>query len=286
MNTTSENATEWRGDNWSILSPSWPGVEKIRYLVIFGDSYSETDPWGISLHPSVEEPLGIAFPGITMTDGGPNWVGHLVHKRQPPILVYNYAKSGHTIDGVKQQRLRFFKSSAQPSSSWSADESLFVTWVGINDLARSTDFEGMLEKLFTVQQGLYEDGARNFLFIDVPPIERSPAYRALTKAKGAKETRFIEWNKVLARKIREFAAAAGDPISALYFSSHKVFEDILNNPKSFGFPEKHVKKDGGDIWVDHLHPTSAVHAIVAAEMEKFLNSVHLEQTLQKVEEEK
>lgn len=29
--------------------------------------------------------------------------------------------------------------------------------------------------LFEVQDKLYKTGARNFLFIDVPPIERSPA---------------------------------------------------------------------------------------------------------------
>lgn len=29
--------------------------------------------------------------------------------------------------------------------------------------------------LFEVQDELYKTGARNFLFIDVPPIERSPA---------------------------------------------------------------------------------------------------------------
>jgi hypothetical protein len=32
-----------------------------------------------------------------------------------------------------------------------------------------------MEKLFSLQDALYEAGARNFLFIDVPPIHRSPA---------------------------------------------------------------------------------------------------------------
>lgn len=32
-----------------------------------------------------------------------------------------------------------------------------------------------LETLFELQEDLIEDGARNFLFIDVPPVHRSPS---------------------------------------------------------------------------------------------------------------
>lgn len=32
-----------------------------------------------------------------------------------------------------------------------------------------------MPKLFELQEYLYNAGARNFLFIDLPPIERSPA---------------------------------------------------------------------------------------------------------------
>jgi hypothetical protein len=35
--------------------------------------------------------------------------------------------------------------------------------------------EQMQKKLFDLQQELYDEGARNFLFIDVPPMETSPA---------------------------------------------------------------------------------------------------------------
>ena len=32
-----------------------------------------------------------------------------------------------------------------------------------------------LETLFDLQEDQFEDGARSFLFIDVPPVHRSPA---------------------------------------------------------------------------------------------------------------
>ena len=37
--------------------------------------------------------------------------------------------------------------------------------------------EGQLEKLFRLQEQLYDAGARNFVFIDVPPVNRFPGGR-------------------------------------------------------------------------------------------------------------
>lgn len=50
------------------------------------------------------------------------------------------------------------------------------TWVGINDCGGggTPDYDGILTTLFLAQEELYKAGARNFLFIDVPPIGRAP----------------------------------------------------------------------------------------------------------------
>ena len=72
-----------------------------------------------------------------------------------------------------------------------------MTWIGINDCARLSNpssipisdrsnptsrslnsdqaIEQVQKKLFDLEQELYLEGARNFLFIDVPPIHKSPA---------------------------------------------------------------------------------------------------------------
>lgn len=39
----------------------------------------------------------------------------------------------------------------------------------------STKHDEAMAKLYNLQEELYSAGARNFLFIDVPPIARSPA---------------------------------------------------------------------------------------------------------------
>jgi len=137
-------------------------------------------------------------------------VGYLTYEEtKKQLLVYNFAKNGERIKGVRAQvSSEFFRRSS--SIPWTSENSLFggfrpscrcrtwssdgalVTWVGINDLAyqatglcfvsdtesryrRISDPTPELRQLFGLQDQLYERGARNFCYIDVPPMDRSPA---------------------------------------------------------------------------------------------------------------
>lgn len=57
----------------------------------------------------------------------------------------------------------------------------------------------------------------------------------------------------------------------LLFSSWRTFENVLGNPEMYGFRMEERKKRCGDIWVDHLHPTSAMQSIIARDVEEFLS---------------
>ena len=101
-----------------------------------------------------------------------------------------------------------------------------------------------------------------------------------------RKTRIVAWNETITKCIRDFttkhslqepaspptAQDSGAP-TCLYFSSYKVFSDILDNPGAGGYPSEDVKKAGGSIWMDQLHATAAVHKDVARELAKFLRSV-------------
>ncbi|PVG02298.1 hypothetical protein CPB86DRAFT_780720 [Serendipita vermifera] len=273
---TEEELKEWKGEHWSLVGPSWTGFKDIRYLIIFGASYTQTNPFPASQFvPTEEEPLGIPFPGITSTEGPANWVGHLVYQRRPPILVYNYAISGHTVHGVANQVTHHFMDREAPVVPWSAKDTLFITQIGINDLFFSQDYDTILRNMFESQWKLYEKGARNFLFIDVPCVDRSPSWNVTTGPE--QRLRYPAYNLRLQNKIRQFASsiseAGRDPITVLYFSFYKVFTSILDAPEDHGFPCEDIRKKGGSIWYDNLHPTSKVHAILAAELDKFLSGV-------------
>lgn len=100
--------------------------------------------------------------------------------------------------------------------------------------------------------------------------------------------RFVGWNETLTNCIRDFTAKHGPKDSAsssgapdsgaptcLYFSSYKVFNEILDNPGAEGYPSEDVKVAGGSIWVDQLHATAAVHKDIAHELAQFLRSIEV-----------
>jgi hypothetical protein len=51
---------------------------------------------------------------------------------------------------------------------------MIVTWAGLNDVGRWKNTDKQLTSLFEGQELLYQAGARNFVFITLPPIDKSP----------------------------------------------------------------------------------------------------------------
>jgi len=132
------------------------------------------------------------------------------------VRVYDFAVGGHCVPGVERQITRQFEDglSAKPEwARWSAHDTLFITWVGINDCAFKRDPEESFLELFAAQEILYTAGARNFLFIDVPPMDRTAGTRNIELVKQLIEN----WNAHLARALGEFHATHPD-ISAQCWS--------------------------------------------------------------------
>ncbi|KAJ6551716.1 hypothetical protein B0H19DRAFT_1211301 [Mycena capillaripes] len=252
--------------------PNWKGCDALKFLVIFGASYCDVGyDYTNSPIPSHDQPLGVEFPGATYAEvGEPNWVGHLITNytsgSRDRLLVYNYAKGGSRVHNVKNQIEVMFKRHIELKpdwAAWTAEDTLFITWVGINDAAWGSDHGHNLEMLFEAQEMLYNSGARNFLFVNVPAINRSPA-------KG-NEPNYVSWNTELKQAATLFAANHPDTTVMIY-SSWDTFNALLDDPVAHGFPAEDVRKANGSIWVDHLHPTSKVHDFIARDMSRFLSA--------------
>ncbi|KZT09511.1 carbohydrate esterase family 16 protein [Laetiporus sulphureus 93-53] len=258
----------------------WPGFSRVKNLVIFGDSYSAVGYNSDSPYPSTDNPLGVPFSGtITWTEPKtPNWVGHLITEHaRGQLLVYDYAQGGDNVSGVRTKVYReFLKTVAKKPewARWSEADSLFVTWVGINDCAFATErtVPKYVDSLFDLQEDLYNAGARNFLYIDVPPLHRSPAGKRPTSLDSAKMAPNERWNIELKRAAKDFASRHKDS-TVLIYSSWDTFSRIMDDPVAFGFQPGDVRKRGSSMWVDRLHPTSKMHNVVARHLAEFLASV-------------
>ncbi|KAM6502929.1 hypothetical protein JOM56_002906, partial [Amanita muscaria] len=227
-----------------------------------GDSYSETGFNASGTLPSVGNPLGNpTYPGWT-GGGGANWVDYLTTTyNQSLTLTYNLARGGATINsslvtpgqGVSlEDEVNTFLSKfahSPPSTPWKTWNTLFSIWIGINDIAYSYDNHGdqdaftdiLLDSYFKLVEPLvsyiFQAGARIFLFINVPPVDRSPLMLTRSVSEQEKERSAIEgFNGKLQTRIDWFKGNHTDAW-IWQWDSQAVFKAILDDPQSYGFQD-------------------------------------------------
>ena len=281
-------------------STHWPGWDGIKYLVVFGDSYTTTGFDVSGAQPSRQNPLGNpAYPGYTATNG-PNWVDFLTTTyNETFIKTINLAYGGATVDSalikpylptvlslkdqVETEYLPLYVDHPK-GFNWKADNTLFASFLGINDVGNAyynANASEVLSEDIDIYAGLidtvYQSGARNFLFLNVPPVNRSP----LTVSQGA------DSQKLEAKYIRKFnkdVAGIAANLSSTYkdattfvFDTHKIFNQVLNNPCSY--PETCAYKNTTDYCEAYENGTESWYTLdptcgVSVDKYFWLNSLH------------
>lgn len=223
-----------------------------------GDSYTTTGFNTSGIQPTPTNPLGNpTYPGWTASNG-PNWADYLTVKyNASTVLTYNLAYGGATINSAlvapykpevssvadQIQNQWFPVYAGKPTSAtWYSGDTLFAIFDGINDVGNSWWY-GLQEttilngKIFAVYQGLvdslYYTGARNFAFLNVPPVDRSPLALANLPADQAREKDdIIAWNTALANMAKSIKAEKPD-VNIFVVDSYKYFTEVLDDPKSY-----------------------------------------------------
>ncbi|KAG9093837.1 hypothetical protein FS749_013643 [Ceratobasidium sp. UAMH 11750] len=144
--------------------------------------------------------------------------------------------------------------------------SAFSTTFGENDAG------DLMSDIFKSVQAVYDTGARAFLFIDVPPVERAPLIVIHPNISKRFGSICSMWNRLLQDRTKKFSEGHPD-VRCFQFSSHSCLSDILDNPVKHGFAEADATEYGGGIWVDNIHLTSAVHKIIADDVLQFLKTI-------------
>jgi len=295
-------------------SPAWPGWNGIKNAFIFGDSYTTTG-FNVSLtQPTPTNPLGNpTYPGYTASNG-PNWVDYLTVKyNASTVLTYNLAYGGATIDSAlvapylptvssvaEQIENEWFPTYAASSSSpkWSSDDTLFAIFDGINDVGNSFSSKNtalLNAAIYAVYHGLVDElyyaGARNFAFLNVPPVDRSPLSLANSVTDQAIEKADIaSWNDALISLAKSIKTDKPD-VNVFTIDTNKYFTEVLDNPKSF--PQTALYKNTTNycdayangtptddylnatacgipvnqyFWLNTLHPTYPMHDVLAQQV--------------------
>ncbi|KAF6748731.1 fungal cellulose binding domain-containing protein [Ephemerocybe angulata] len=254
-----------------------------NYWFSFGDSYTQTgfDPTGVL--PSVGNPLGNPpYPGWTST-GGENWVDYVATKYNKSVLLtYNYAYGGAVINetlvtpwqpGLKHltDQVAQFLEGAGPKKGgekWTGVNSLFSVFIGINDIGNSWYLEGdrdafaevLLDNYFQLVQKLYDIGGRSFLFVLVPPIDRSPMMAAYGPESQAGEKKVLAgFNSRLINRVELFGKS-NSGVKTYIYDSVAQYNEILDNPTKYGFKDAlSYGPDPDEFWGNDYHPSSYAH---------------------------
>jgi phospholipase/lecithinase/hemolysin len=86
--------------------------------------------------------------------------------------------------------------------------------------------------------------------------------------------RIDEWNAKLPELAEVFKRAHPGVAIAIY-NAHALFTKVLDKPDEYGFKDAFSIGDSDDkcIWKDELHPTSAMHKVLAADIAEFLTGL-------------
>jgi hypothetical protein len=263
--------------------------------------------------------LGNPLVANQSTANGPNWVEYLTTNYNTTVtLSYDFAISGVSIpDGFSYEILNLYEprfaslfansSSGNSSSSvgqhvttsagsgisWNSNSSIFASWIGINDinwcslLFSPTPEVGFLpcltprmDEYFILMDSLYNTGAGNFVFVNMPPLQRAPmvAETNQTVVENYAEGVALFNDHLLPKYVANFTSTYTD-VRTIVYDAHSFFSEILDHPGWYGFKNNYCYSCigcynvTGCFWANNYHPVWQVHEKLAQDMVANLTAV-------------
>ncbi|RPB00537.1 GDSL lipase/acylhydrolase family protein [Choiromyces venosus 120613-1] len=319
---------EVRGSD-SREAASWTG--KIENLVVFGDSFTDENRFVYFInHNGSAPPPGTILPESASTaTGGRSWARFV--SQYTGINLYNYAVIGAVCSNsltprtlssdlgllfpaVKDYELpAFYADVATPSfPKLSPSDTLYAIWIGTNDLGGDCIITGLpnvgltnfTQCVIDVAKDLYDHGARNFMILNLAPIERAPLYaplgeggregpRRFWRGKGANATGISRrmrdlvqgGNEIFKYKIpAELGVLKGAKVGVM--DTYGLMSDIWHNPAQYLNGSLPYNTTGANVdcdingvctnyrlqdrdsflWYDELHPSEQVSRVIAREV--------------------
>ncbi|KAI0632044.1 hypothetical protein C8Q77DRAFT_1123536 [Trametes polyzona] len=296
-------STTAHGFNW----------DRTKYVYAFGDSYTFVQGTkGLANFSFIGDAFHFSFtpeellqdeivPKNTSSDGS-SWTEFLTgcFRGKPsecsPHQLWNFAFAGADVNkALLPLHHNFTVDLVDEVKQWAAyasdiiphppEETLVAWWIGINDTGDTlnrnmTDaefkafWELEMRSLFGAVQNAYDHNLRGtYLFLNVPPLERSPDHLGTAIAPTYRR-HILDYNAALAAHTAAFARAHPD-VAVLSFDAHRWFSAVLDTAEAHGFTNVTgfcECKDPGFFWFNTGHPTEHVHRLLARAIEDELRA--------------
>jgi phospholipase/lecithinase/hemolysin len=215
------------------------------------------------------------------------WITYLLHPSSASTLLnYNFASGGATTDAslvkpyqstvlslIDQVSLFTKDLSPLPTNSLTASNTLIGIWIGVNDVGNAwsnaswpTLSQKIIDQYFTQVQELYASGAQNFLFLTVPPIQKTPAVMAQPNSTQSAEGAAVgDYNKLLVKAVDDFKAK-NEGVTTWVYDTGEAFNTAIASPETYGAKDASCYNGDGTscLWFNDYHPGQAIHKLVAA----------------------
>lgn len=262
--------------------PLWASWSSLDTIFVFGDSNSETyfDPL-LTPQPDAALPFGNTLRLPNSTSPPPTkWIQHLALSHNASALsvfdlarnnasVERYAYTTHPPGRIRQAQdvtgsliedVTFNEQVDQfqlwyttdrwktQLTNWTAPTSLFTLWFGMNDIdeavMRGTPMatHPIFASYMASLERLYTAGARNFLLLNTPPMERIMPDPYLFVRQNVRD-----FNAQLRRLQRKLLARHRDA-TVFLFDAHTLLADALDEPS-------HYPETAGLVHLDQTCPS-------------------------------
>lgn len=187
--------------------------------------------------------------------------------------------------------------------SWETCSTLFTFFLGINDagLSYAKESPSVYDEYLAIYASLidtiYAANGRHFLFLLVPPIDRSPLTTRQGRPASGRESIHIQaWNDGLSKLANDLRHNRPDA-SVFVFNTHALFSSVMDDATMFpetaiycettGFCEAYAMgTEAVDtqlpgclysvnqyLWLNDLHPTYPIHDLLAKQITDMLTRV-------------
>jgi phospholipase/lecithinase/hemolysin len=130
----------------------------------------------------------------------------------------------------------------------------------------STLSKQIVNQYFAQAQKLYNSGARHFLFLTVPPIQKTPLVLAESSSVQSQEGAAVAtYNSLLKAGVSSFKSK-NSGINTWVYDTTTPFNQAISNPTKYGAKDASCYNSDGTscLWWNNYHPGQAIHKLVSA----------------------